>query len=136
MANWRSRSSRRLQDNPGFCARDWTMSRPRHASTVQIDQDKAASLGVSAQSIGRALETMFGSRRVTTYIKSGQEYDVMLQTSLEQRRSIEDLNRLNVRTNSGAGAAVDGRDHAAGGGDTPDRPRVDRLRSVTLTTRS
>jgi multidrug efflux pump len=32
---------------------------------------------------------MFGSRRVTTYIKNGQEYDVILQSTLEQRRSIE-----------------------------------------------
>jgi multidrug efflux pump len=68
---------------------------------VQIDQDKAATLGVSAQSIGRALETMFGSRQGTTYIKNGQEYDVILQTNLDQRRSVADLNQLQVRTNSG-----------------------------------
>ena len=39
---------------------------------------------VSAQSVGRALETMFGSRKVTTYIKNGQEYDVILQTDRER----------------------------------------------------
>jgi multidrug efflux pump len=101
---------------------------------VQIDRDKAATLGVSAQSIGRALETMFGSRQVTTYIKSGQEYDVILQTALDQRRGIEDLNRLQVRTMSGALVPLSTVVTTELRGDTPDRPRVDRLRSVTLTT--
>jgi multidrug efflux pump len=58
---------------------------------VNIDREKAASLGISAQTIGRALETMFGSRRVTTYIKNGQEYDVLLQADRAQRETEQDL---------------------------------------------
>ncbi|WP_297508030.1 efflux RND transporter permease subunit [uncultured Caulobacter sp.] len=122
------------QDNPGLSRPrlDYEPTSPR--LSVQINQDKAASLGVSAQSIGRALETMFGSRRATTYIKNGQEYDVILQTNLDQRRSVEDLNRLQVRTSSGALVPLSTVVSTQLRGDTPDRPRVDRLRSVTLTT--
>jgi multidrug efflux pump len=39
--------------------------------------------------------------RATTYTRGGQEYDVLLQTGLESRRSIEDLNTLYVRGGSG-----------------------------------
>ncbi|MDB5456809.1 MAG: multidrug transporter AcrB [Caulobacter sp.] len=122
------------QANPGLSRPrlDYEPTAPR--LSVQIDRDKAATLGISAQSIGRALETMFGSRRATTYIKSGQEYDVILQTNLDQRRSIEDLNRLQVRTISGALVPLSTVVTTELRGDTPDRPRVDRLRSVTLTT--
>ncbi len=72
-------------ENPGF-------SRPRlnyepnaPRLLVDVDPEKAAALGVSSQEIGRTLETMFGSRRATTYIKGGQEYDVILQTERANR---------------------------------------------------
>lgn len=134
LADWLKPILAEAQDNPGFSRPrlDYEPTSPR--LSVQIDQDKAATLGVSAQSIGRALETMFGSRKATTYIKNGQEYDVILQTNLDQRRSVEDLNRLNVRTSSGALVPLSTVVTTQLRGDTPDRPRVDRLRSVTLTT--
>jgi multidrug efflux pump len=134
LANWLKPILDDAQANPGLSRPrlDYEPTAPR--LSVQIDRDKAATLGISAQSIGRALETMFGSRRATTYIKSGQEYDVILQTNLEQRRSIEDLNRLQVRTISGALVPLSTVVTTELRGDTPDRPRVDRLRAVTLTT--
>jgi multidrug efflux pump len=134
LADWMKPILGAAQDNPGLSRPrlDYEPTSPR--LSVQIDRDKAATLGISAQSIGRALETMFGSRQVTTYIKSGQEYDVILQTSLEQRRSVEDLNRLQVRTASGGLVPLSTVVTTELRGDTPDRPRVDRLRAVTLTT--
>ena len=122
------------QDNPGLTrARlDYEPTSPR--VMVEIDHEKAATLGVSAQSVGRALETMFGSRRVTTYIRAGQEYDVLLQTDRASRQTEQDISRLQVRTASGQltplSAVVDTRVR----GDTPDRSRVDRLRSVSIRT--
>jgi multidrug efflux pump len=38
---------------------------------VNIDYDRAAELGVTVGNVGRTLETMLGSRRVTTYIDAG-----------------------------------------------------------------
>src|SRR5690606_24667080 len=91
----------RSLENPGF-------SRPRlnyepnsPRLLVDVDPEKAAALGVSAQSIGRTLETMFGSRRATTYLRGGQEYDVILQTERDNRRSVSDLESLYVATGSG-----------------------------------
>jgi len=134
LANWLKPILSASQANPGLSRPrlDYEPTAPR--LSVQIDRDKAATLGVSAQSIGRALETMFGSRQVTTYIKTGQEYDVILQTALDQRRGLEDLNRLQVRTLSGALVPLSTVVTTELRGDTPDRPRVDRLRAVTLTT--
>jgi multidrug efflux pump len=122
-----------VQDNPGFSRPriDYEPTAPRLA--VDIDREKAATLGVSAQSVGRALETMFGSRRVTTYLKGGQEYDVIVQTELERRRTIDDLNTLYVRTGTGELVPLASVVSTQVRGDTPDRDRVDRQRSVRLT---
>jgi multidrug efflux pump len=134
LAAWMKPILDAAQDNPGLSRPrlDYEPTSPR--LSVQIDRDKAATLGISAQSIGRSLETMFGSRKATTYIKTGQEYDVILQTALDQRRGIEDLNRLQVRTASGALVPLSTVVTTELRGDIPDRPRVDRLRAVTLTT--
>jgi multidrug efflux pump len=121
-------------DNPGMTRPrlDYEPTSPR--LLVNVDREKAAALGVSSADIGAVLETMFGSRRTTTYIKGGQEYDVILQTGLDQRRSEEDLRSLYVRSASGALVPLESVVTTELRGDTPDRRRLDRLRSITLTT--
>ena len=119
-------------ENPGF-------SRPRlnyepnsPRLLVDVDPEKAAALGVSAQSIGRTLETMFGSRRATTYLRGGQEYDVILQTERDDRRTVEDLESLYVATGSGQLVPLSAVVTTQTSGDTPDRRRLDRQRAITL----
>ncbi|MDB5453798.1 MAG: multidrug transporter AcrB, partial [Caulobacteraceae bacterium] len=99
---------------------------------VSIDREKAAALGVSAQSVGSALQALFGSEKVTTYIKGGQEYDVILQTDRIDRESETDLSKINVRAASGAIVPLSSVTTSQVRGDTPTRSRVDRLRSITL----
>jgi multidrug efflux pump len=120
------------QANPGLARPriDYEPTSPR--VVVNIDREKAATLGISSQAIGRALETMFGSRRATTYIKNGQEYDVLLQTERSNRQTEEDLRNIYVRTASGEAVPLASVVSTQVRGDTPDRPRTDRLRSVTL----
>jgi multidrug efflux pump len=120
------------QKNPGMARPrlDYEPTSPR--LLVNIDQQKAASLGVSAQSVGTALQALFGSEKVTTYIKSGQEYDVILQTDRPQRESERDLANVYVRTNSGSTVPLSAVTASKVSGDTPNRARVDRLRAITL----
>jgi multidrug efflux pump len=75
---------------------DYLERQPR--VNVQIDRNKAADLGVSLQTVGRTLETMMGSRIVTTFERSGEEYDVMLQARDTQRATVGDLDNLYVRS--------------------------------------
>lgn len=120
------------QENPGF-------SRPRlnyepnsPRLLVDVDPQKAAALGVSSQTIGRTLETMFGSRRATTYIKGGQEYDVILQTERDNRREVGDLEALYVATGGGQLVPLSAVVTTETTGDTPERRRLDRQRSISL----
>jgi multidrug efflux pump len=120
------------QENPGF-------SRPRlnyepnaPRLLVQVDPQRAAALGVSSQEIGRTLETMFGSRRATTYLRGGQEYDVILQTEREGRTSLADLNTLYVGTGGNALVPLSSVVSTETSGATPDRRRLDRQRAITL----
>jgi multidrug efflux pump len=120
------------QNNPGMARPrlDYEPTSPR--LLVSIDREKAAALGVSAQSVGSALQALFGSEKVTTYIKAGQEYDVILQTDRAQRQSERDLSNVYVRAGSGAIVPLSAVTTSEVRGDTPSRARVDRLRAITL----
>ena len=97
LAQWRDRILQRMESNPGIQDPDSDYKETRPQMRVNIDRDRAADLGVSVQEIGRTLETMMGSRQVTTYVDSGEEYDVMLQAGREQRANPEDLANTYVR---------------------------------------
>ena len=107
-------------------------SPPLAAVLVEVDPQRAAALGVSSQEIGRTLETMFGSRRATTYLRGGQEYDVVLQTDREDRSSPADLQTLYVGTGGGALVPLSSVVSTETSGATPDRRRLDRQRAITL----
>jgi multidrug efflux pump len=65
---------------------------------IEVDRERAADLGVPVSVIGRTLETMLGSSRVTTYQDRGEEYQVVLQAIDAQRASPTDLTNLYVRS--------------------------------------
>ncbi|MDZ4350658.1 MAG: efflux RND transporter permease subunit [Xanthomonadaceae bacterium] len=98
---WRDRLMARMEQNPGLFAIDSDYKETRPQIRVQLDSSRAADLGVSVNDVGRTLETMMGSRRVTTFIDDGEEYDVILQARDENRASPADLNNLYVRARGG-----------------------------------
>ncbi|KAF1719434.1 efflux RND transporter permease subunit [Pseudoxanthomonas wuyuanensis] len=97
IAKWRDRMMVRMEENPGLVDIDSDYKETRPQMRVNIDRDRAADLGVSVQEIGRTLETMMGSRQVTTYVDNGEEYDVMLQAGRDNRASPADLENTYVR---------------------------------------
>jgi len=98
LAEWRDRLLARLESNSQLYAVDSDYKETRPQLRVTIDRGRAADLGVPVEEVGRTLETMMGSRRVTTYVANGEEYDVVLQAALADRASPTDLENLYVRS--------------------------------------
>ena len=61
---------------------------------VSINRNRAADLGVSLSNVGRTLETILGSRVVTTFIDNGEEYRVIVQGADERRQTPGDLETI------------------------------------------
>ena len=101
LAQWRDRVLQRMAENPRIQDPDSDYKETRPQMRVEIDRDRAADLGVPVQEIGRTLETMMGSRQVTTYVDNGEEYDVMLQAGRERRVDPSDLAQTYVRGGNG-----------------------------------
>ena len=102
LVQWRDQLLARIAENPKLLRPDGDYKETRPQLRVQIDRARAADLGVSVEEIGTTLETMLGSRRVTTFIREGEEYDVLLQAQREDRSDPSDLTNLFVKARDGA----------------------------------
>tara|TARA_R110000868_G_scaffold114991_2_gene307470 strand:- start:802 stop:3915 length:3114 start_codon:yes stop_codon:yes gene_type:complete len=101
LAEWRDMLLTRIQqDNPGLENIDTDYKENQPQLQVDIDYDRAADLGVNISVVGRTLETLFGSRRVTTYIDDGEEYDVILEGERNDQRTPSALNNVYVRSDT------------------------------------
>jgi multidrug efflux pump len=99
LAQWRDTLLERIEtDNPGLIGIDWDYKETKPQLRVNIDYNRAAELGVTIGNIGRTLETMLGSRQVTTYIDAGEEYDVILEGERKTQRTPTDLQNIYVRS--------------------------------------
>ena len=69
--------------------------------SVEIDREKAASLGIDIETIGRTLGTLLGGRQVTRFQREGKQYDVIVQLEAKDRERPADLTSTFVRTRDG-----------------------------------
>ncbi|WP_304638565.1 efflux RND transporter permease subunit [Pseudomonas sp.] len=101
LAEWRDILLDRIRENnPGLTNIDTDYKETQPQLEVRIDYDRAAALGVNVSAIGRTLETMLGSRRVTTYIDRGEEYDVILEAERDDKRRAAALENIYVRSDT------------------------------------
>ena len=98
LARWRDIIIERASANPGLVRLDSDLRETQPQVLVRVDTDRAASLGVTARSIGSTLQTMMSEREVTTYVVDGEEYDVILQAKQDQRATYSDLRNIFVRS--------------------------------------
>ena len=69
---------------------------------VVPDRNKAADLGVSMAAIGQTVNAAVGGTRVGKFKDGGRRYDIRVRLLAQQRERPEDIQRLFVRTQSGA----------------------------------
>jgi multidrug efflux pump len=98
LAEWSDKILQLAEANPGLTNVDTNYKERKPQIRVSIDRNRAADLGVSLEVIGRTLETVLGSRVVTTYVDRGREYDVILQGRDDIRATVTDLTNIRVRS--------------------------------------
>ena len=134
LAQWRDLLMQRMQENPGLSNVQSNYEERKPQLRVAIDRDRAADLGVSLQTVGRTLETVLGSRIVTTFIDRDREYNVILQGRAEDRatpsRPRQPLRALGPHRR--ADPAVEPRAAHRGSAGPTQLNRFDRLRAITI----
>jgi multidrug efflux pump len=132
LAQWRDKLLARMEQNPGLVGPDSDYKETRPQMRVDINRARAADLGVPVADIGRALETMMGSRRVTTFVSEGEEYDVIVQSAKAGRASPTDLAAIQVRSSSGQLVPLSNLVTLSELAEAGSLNRFNRLRAITI----
>lgn len=131
--NWANTVTDAARANPGLqgVRTDYQPNTPQ--LRVNIDKNRAADLGVTASDIGRTMEILMASRRVTTFADRGEEYNVIIQAQESDRNAVEDILNYTVRSqSSGQLIPLSNMVSFERFADSPDRNRLNRLRSITI----
>ncbi len=136
LIEWKNVIKKESRKNPGLTSiqDDFDLNKPQ--LNVQIDQKKAADLGVSTEDIGRTIETIFGSKRVTNFTKDGKEYSIILQGDIKDRQEPDSISKVFVRSNNnGKLVSVSNLIKYDEEGQSPFLARYNRQKAVTISAR-
>ncbi len=132
LVRWRDALQAKMEANPGLYGVDADYKETRPQLHVTVDQAKAADLGVTEQAIGDTLQAMMGSQKVTTFVRQGQEYDVILQAAQGERAAPADIDNLYVRSRAGALVPLSNLVTLEERAEAGSLNRFNRLRAITL----
>ncbi len=90
----------KLRGNRNLSRIESDYSRNKPEVKLIINKNKAKDLGVSTETVGKSLETLYGGKRVTTFNKLGKEYPIILQQYLSDRRNKEGISKIFVRSDT------------------------------------
>ena len=93
-----SKVIRMLRKNKNLSRIESDYSRNKPEIKLIINKNKVKDLGVSTQSIGETLESLYGGKTVTKFNKLGKEYPIILQQYLKDRKDKEGLSKIFVRS--------------------------------------
>jgi HAE1 family hydrophobic/amphiphilic exporter-1 len=99
---WAPLIEQKLRSLPGLIdvTSDLQITRPQ--VTVEIEREKSAALGVSAQSVEQALNNAYGERQVSTIYTATNQYWVILQLADRYQKDPSVMQMLYVRSSTGA----------------------------------
>ena len=87
-----------LRKNKNLSRIESDYSRNKPEIKLIINKNKVKDLGISTQSIGETLESLYGGKTVTKFNKLGKEYPIILQQYLKDRKDKEGLSKIFVRS--------------------------------------
>ena len=98
LENIQNQVIKKLRANKNLSRIESDYNRNKPEVKLLINKNKAKDLGVSTQSIGKTLETLYGGKRVTTFNRLGKEYPIIIQQYLADRRDKDGISKIYVRS--------------------------------------
>ncbi|PKN19360.1 MAG: multidrug efflux protein [Deltaproteobacteria bacterium HGW-Deltaproteobacteria-6] len=83
---------------------DLKINKPQ--TTLEVDRDKAAQMGLTMQDVGAAMASMLGGGYVNYFSMSGRSYKVIPQVRQSERLTEDQLMNYQIKTASGASIPV------------------------------
>ncbi len=130
---WRDIIMAKANDSGLFTSLNSDLQETQQQVHLEIDKNRAASLGVSVAAIGETLQALMADQEVSRYVKDGLEYPVILQVKAEQRDTNADISNTYVRSSiSGELISLANLITVENKADIARLERYNRLRAVTI----
>jgi multidrug efflux pump len=95
------------QSDPTFAFVDVNLKFTKPELTVQINRERAQTLGISVLDVSETLQLALSEARLGYFIRNGQQYQVLGQAERDYRSETLDLKSLYVRTSGGDPVSLD-----------------------------
>jgi len=118
--------------NPGIINLDSDYKETKPQMRIEVDTTRAGDLGVSVNDVSQALQTLLGSRRVSTYLDRGEEYRVIVQADAAGRSTLANLAQIQVRARDGSLVPLSNLVTTREVSGPRDLGRYNKLRAITL----
>jgi multidrug efflux pump len=117
---------------PAFTYVDADLKFNKPEIRLEIDRNKANSLGVSTVDVARALQLAFSGQRFGYFILKGKQYQVIGQASRNNRSQPGDISSIYVRNNAGKMIQLDNLVKLSEQSTPPQLYRYNRFVSATV----
>jgi multidrug efflux pump len=118
--------------NPGIINLDSDYKETKPQLRIDVDTTRAGDLGVSVNDVSQALQTLLGSRRVSTYVDRGEEYRVIVQADAAGRSTLANLAQIHVKARDGSLVPLSNLVKTREVSGPRDLGRFNKLRAITL----
>ncbi|MGC9120232.1 MAG: efflux RND transporter permease subunit [Sulfurihydrogenibium sp.] len=92
----------KLRQTPGYTDVDTDLRINQPEVRVEIDKDKALSLGVSTEDIANTLNFLFGKYKIGTYERGSESYNFYVKADENFLTSFDNLSKVYVRAKDGS----------------------------------
>ena len=89
---------RKLRKNRNLFRIESDYNRNKPEVKLIINKNIAKDLGVSTETIGKTLETLYGGKKITTFNQQGKEYPIIVQQYISDRRNKDGISKIFVRS--------------------------------------
>ncbi|HEY0626002.1 MAG TPA: efflux RND transporter permease subunit [Allosphingosinicella sp.] len=132
LARARDRIIAAAAENPGIVNLDSDYKETKPQLRIEVDTARAGDLGVSVSAVSQALQSLLGSRRVSTYVDRGEEYRVVVQAEAFARATEANLGSIYVRSRTGDLVSLSNLVQIRETAGARDLGRYNKLRAITL----
>ena len=132
LAAARDRILAAARSNPGIVNLDSDYKESKPQLRIEVDTARAGDLGVSVADVSQALQSLLGSRRASTYVDRGEEYQVVVQAEAAARSTEASLAAINVRSRTGALVPLSSLVTTREAAGARDLGRFNKMRAITL----
>jgi HAE1 family hydrophobic/amphiphilic exporter-1 len=105
--SWAPRLMAKMSQMPGFVDVNTDMQISSPQVMVQIDRDRAQTLGISPQQIQNSMFSAFGQRQASVIYAPANQYLVILEVDPKYQRTPDALSKLYLRSSGGSLVPLD-----------------------------